>query len=150
MDTLDIRIIDGMRLNPRIAAKSLARDLGVTEQTVSARIRSLRDRDQLRVVVQSDIYARGFEFVCFADIYVAGRAAVVVAEELTAIEGISAVVLTIGHPEIIAMFNACDRQDFLRIVNDGIGKVDGVEHVETLISMEIAKYQSEYARLRDN
>ena len=139
-----------MRLNPRVAANSLARDLGVTEQTVSARIRSLRAKDQLRVVVQSDIYAQGYEFVCFADVYVSGRAAASVAEELTAIEGTTAVVLTIGHPEIIVMFNAYDSQDFLRLVNHDIGRVDGVEHVETLIAMEIAKYQTEFARLRED
>ena len=139
-----------MRANPRVAANSLARELGVAEQTVSSRIRSLTERGQLRVVVQTDIYARGYEFVCFADIYVSGRAAASVAEELTAIEGISAVVLTIGHPEIIVMFNVYDRHDFLRIVNDGFGEVRGVEHVETLISMEIAKYQSDYARLSED
>lgn len=139
-----------MRLNPRVAANSLARDLGVTEQTVSARIRSLRANDQLRVVVQSDIYAQGYEFVCFADVYVSGRAAASVAEELTAIEGTTAVSLTIGHPEIIVMFNAYDSQDFLRLVNHDIGRVAGVEHVETLIAMEIAKYQTEFARLRED
>lgn len=149
IDDLDEGIIARMRADPLVSAKALAAELSITEQTVSARIRALREANQLRVVVQTDINAMGYEFVCFADVFVAGRAARAVAEELADIDGVSAVTLTLGHPEIIVMFNAVDRNDFLRIINLDFGAVKGVDRVETVISMDIHKYRIDYARLRD-
>lgn len=148
LDELDQGIIERMRVDPLISAKALAAQLKVTEQTISARIRSLQEAHHLRVVVQSDVHAMGYEFVCFADIYVAGRGATAVAAELADISGVSAVALSLGHPEIIVMFNAMDRKDFLRIVNQDFAAVRGVDRVETVISMDIDKYRTEYARLR--
>ena len=138
-----------MRDNPRVPAKTLARLLGVTEQTVAARLRGLRERNLMRVVVQSDVYALGYEFVCFGDVFVSDRASSDVADDLQEVAGVTAVVLTFGAPEIIVMFVAYDRFDFIRIVNEDMGNVAGVDHVETLISMDIAKYETEYARLFD-
>jgi DNA-binding Lrp family transcriptional regulator len=149
IDDLDRSIISNMRDNPRVPAKTLARLLGVTEQTVAARLRGLRERNLMRVVVQSDVYALGYEFVCFGDVFVSDRASSDVAEDLQAVPGVTAVVLTFGAPEIIVMFVAYDRFDFIRIVNEDMGNVAGVDHVETLISMDIAKYETEYARLFD-
>lgn len=140
-------MIANMRDNPRVPAKTLAQELGVTEQTVAARLRSLRDRNLMRVVVQSDVYALGYEFVCFGDVFVSGRASSEVAEDLAEIAVVTAVTLTFGAPEIIVMFVANNRFDFMRVVNEDIGKVAGVDHVETLISMDIAKYDTQYARL---
>jgi DNA-binding Lrp family transcriptional regulator len=149
IDELDRSIIASIRSNPRVPAKTVAQELGVTEQTVAARLRSLRDRDLLRVVVQSDVYALGYEFVCFGDVYVSNRASSDVAQDLAKVASVTAVVLTYGAPEIIVMFMAHDRFDFMRIVNEEFSAVDGVDHVETLISMDIAKYDTEYARLID-
>lgn len=150
LDRVDRSIIDVLRGNPRISTKALARQLGIAEQTASARIRQLQDRNLLRVVLQSDVYALGFEFVCFSDIYVSGRPAIEVAAELTDVKGVSAVMLCVGAPEVIVTFHAVDRVDLLRIVQDDFGRVPGIEHVETAISMEIAKYRTEFARLQND
>lgn len=150
LDAVDRSLISVLRGNPRIPTKTLARELGITEQTAAARIRQLQDRKLLRVVVQSDVHALGFEFVCFSDIYVSGRPAIDVAAELTDISGVSAVMLCVGAPEVIVKFHAVDRIDLQRIVQDDFGRVPGIEHVETAISMEIAKYRTEFARLEND
>ena len=150
LDELDRAIIKLMRVNPRVSGKSLAQELGVTEQTVSARIRNMREADLMRVVVQSDVYAMGYEFVCFGDIYVNGRAAAAVARDLEAVSGVAAIVLMLGAPEIVVMFHAIDRVDLQRIVTEDFACIDGLDHVETFMSIDIAKYQTDSARLHDD
>ena len=150
LDELDRAIIKLMRVSPRVPVKSLAHELHVTEQTVSTRIRKLRDANQLRVVVQCDVYAMGYELVCFGDIYVAGRAAAAVASDLLEVDGVAAVVLSLGAPEIIVKFHATDRMDFKRIVMEDFARIDGLDRVETFISMDIAKYRTEFGHLHDD
>ena len=147
LDELDRAIIKLMRVNPRVPVKSLAHELGVTQQTVSARLRNLREANTLRVIVQSDVYAMGYEFVCFGDIYVAGRSATAVARDLAEVDGVAAVTLLLGAPEIIVMFHATDRTDFQRIVAEDFARIDGLDHIETMISTDIAKYRTDFARL---
>jgi Lrp/AsnC family transcriptional regulator for asnA, asnC and gidA len=147
LDELDRSIIRLMRVNPRVPTKSLAHDLDVTEQTVSVRIRKLTQSNLLRVVVQSDVYAMGYEFVCLADIYVSGRTATGVGRDLEDVAGVSSVVLTLGAPEIIVMFHTVDRADFQRIVTKDFAEIEGVDRLETFVSMHIAKYRTEFAQL---
>lgn len=146
-DDLDREVINLLRRGPRVTAKKAAALLGVSEQTIAARLRSLSARRQMRVLAQCDVYALGYEFVCLADVYTRGRTAAEAAQDLARIDGMHSVSLTLGAPEIITFFHARDRSDFLRIVNRDIANVDGVVHVETLISMGILKYRTDYGRL---
>ena len=147
LDEIDRAIIGLMRVNPRVPVKSLSHDLKVTEQTVSTHIRKLREANLLRVVVQSDVYALGYELVCFGDIYVVGRSAEAVARDLVVVDGVAAVVLSLGAPEIIVKFHAKDRLDYKRIVTGDFARIEGLDRVEAFVSMDIAKYRTDFGYL---
>ncbi len=101
----------------------------------------------VRVTVQRDIYSLGYQFQGFADLYVFGRNVDDVADDVGAIEGVLSVSLYLGSPDIMATFGARDREDLVRIVNDRISVLPGVQRVDSYLAIDIRKYQCEYAAL---
>jgi DNA-binding Lrp family transcriptional regulator len=125
----------------------LARRLNISETTVASRIRSLIERNVMRVTVQRDIYSLGYQFQGFADLYVFGRNVDDVAEDVGQIDGVLSVSLYLGSPDIFVAFGARDREDLMRIVDEEIGKLPGVQKVDSYVALDIQKYQSGYAAL---
>ena len=147
LDRIDQALIDALREDGRAPNKTLAQRLGIAEATVASRIRQMRDDGIMRVTLRRDLYSKGFNLQCFADIAVAGRPIEEVAAELAGIDALSAVSLMLGTPEILAVFNAVDRPDLLRILADEIAQVEGVKRVELHTTVDIRKYQMGYANL---
>jgi DNA-binding Lrp family transcriptional regulator len=146
-DRIDRQIIETLRRDGRTPNKTLAKRLNVSETTVASRIRSLVERNVMRVTLQRDIYSLGFQFQGFLDIYVFGRNVDDVAEDVGQIEGVLSVALYLGSPDIMVVFGARDRGDIARIVNDEMSKLPGVQRVDSYIALDIRKYQSGYAAL---
>lgn len=146
-DELDLKIIDQLRDDGRLSNKALAEDLGVSEATIAARLRSLSEDRTMHVTAQSDMYALGYEFMCFVDVYVSGRNVSEVAGELAQIEAIHSVSASLGSPELLLMCYATDRHALLQLLHESIASVRGVEHIETSIALDVVKYRADFAAL---
>jgi Lrp/AsnC family transcriptional regulator, regulator for asnA, asnC and gidA len=147
LNPIDLALIDALREDGRRPNKSLARELGIAETTVASRIRQLRQDKVMLVTLRRDLYSKGFDLQCFADISVSGRSVDAVANELALIREVSSVSLMLGTPEIVVVFNAVDRQDLLRILEQEIAPVAGVTRTELHTAVDIRKYQTGYATL---
>jgi Lrp/AsnC family transcriptional regulator for asnA, asnC and gidA len=147
LDDIDLALIETLRKNGRTPSKTLARSLGVAETTVASRIRQLREDKVMLVTLRRDLYSKGFDLQCFADVFVAGRSVDAVAEDLARIAVTSSVTLMLGTPEIIVAFNAIDREDLLRVLEEDIPTVDGVVRIELHTAVDIRKYQMGFAKL---
>ena len=140
-------IIAALRADGRTPNKTLAKRLNVSETTIAARIRSLIERDVMRVTVQRDIYALGYQFHGFADLYVFGRNVDDVAEDASRVDGVLSVSLHLGSPDIMVGFGARNRADLTRILNDALSNLPGVQRLDSYVALEIRKYESGYAAL---
>ncbi len=147
LDDIDRQLIDELRKDGRTPNKTLAGRLGVSETTIASRLRQLHDGKMMRVVLRRDLYSKGFDLQCFADIHVGGRAIDLVAKDLAKIEAVTSVSMLMGSPEILAVFNARDRADLLRVQNEEIAWVKGVTRLEVHIATDIRKYKAGYADL---
>jgi len=147
LDRIDLALIEALREDGRTPNKTLAQRLGIAETTVASRIRQLRDDKHMVVTLRRDLYSKGFDLQCFADITVSGRKVEDVAQELAAMRVTTSVSLMLGTPEILAVFNAVDRLDLLRVLEEEIAQVRGVARVELHTTVDIRKYQSGYANL---
>ena len=146
-DEIDLRIIDVLRGDGRTPNKSIAKLLNVSETTVASRIRSLTERNVMQVTLQRDIYSLGYQFQGFLDVYVMGRNVDLVAADIVPIEGVLAVVIHVGSPDIFVSFAARDRQDLARVVTDDIGKVAGIQRVDSYLALDIRKFESAHVAL---
>jgi len=149
-DEIDLRIIDALRQDGRTPNKSIAKQLNVSETTVASRIRSLTERDVMQVTLQRDIYSLGYQFQGFLDVYVVGRDVDLVAADIAPISGVLAVAIYLGRPDILVSFAARDRDDLARIVTDEIGRIAGIQHVDSYVALDIRKFESAHVALGVN
>jgi Lrp/AsnC family leucine-responsive transcriptional regulator len=147
IDDLDRRIIDRLREDGRAPNKQLATELGVSETTIAIRIRSLRERKVMLVTLQRDFYSQGFDLQCLGDVYVSGREVEAVARDLANLPNVTIVTMNFGSPEIFIAFNARDRSDVVRIIEEQLAQVTGVDRIETSIALDIRKYESWFGNL---
>lgn len=61
-DRVDLQIIEALRRDGRTPNKSIAKLLDVSETTIASRIRSMTERNVMRVTLQRDIYSLGYQF----------------------------------------------------------------------------------------
>jgi DNA-binding Lrp family transcriptional regulator len=146
-DKIDLALIDALRKDPRATNKTLARAVGIAETTVALRIRQMRDDEAMIVTLRRDLYERGFDLQCFADITVKGRDIDAVADELANKDVMTSVSVLLGTPQIVVVFNAANRADLLRVLEEEIGRVRGVDRIELHTAVDIRKYQSGYTHL---
>ena len=147
LDDIDRALIELLRSDGRMPNKRLAKHLSISEATVANRIRRLQEESVLRVLLRRDLYSKGFDLQCFAEVSVAGRSVERVAADLAEIERVTSVNLLLGTPEIMMVFNAVDREDLLAVLENEIARVEGVARVELRTAIDIRKYKTGYARL---
>ncbi|MDP4916431.1 MAG: AsnC family transcriptional regulator, partial [Haliea sp.] len=82
LDETDHGIIDLLRADGRLPYRSIARELGLTEATVRARVRRLEESRTMRVVAVTDIEAAGFGMLLAIGVQVENRSPEEVAREL--------------------------------------------------------------------
>jgi DNA-binding Lrp family transcriptional regulator len=144
LDDLDRKIIARFQDDPRISNKSLALEFSVAEATVATRIRALQDSGVMRVVAQRDIRAQGYEFLAHIDVYVEGRAASEVAEDLAALDDVVMVATCAGSPQIIMQINAKSRQALAKVIAEGFAGIRGIRAIESSITLDIIKLTSKH------
>jgi DNA-binding Lrp family transcriptional regulator len=149
-DEIDLRIIDALRRDGRTPNKSIAKLLNVSETTVASRIRSLTERNVMQVTLQRDIYSLGYEFQGFLDVYVSGRDVDEVAAEIVPIDGVLAIAIYLGSPDIFVSFAARDRTDLARVANKEVAKIAGIQRVDSYFALEIRKFESSHVALGVN
>jgi DNA-binding Lrp family transcriptional regulator len=146
-DKIDLQIIETLRVDGRTPNKSIAKRLNVSETTIASRIRAMTERNVMRVTLQRDIYSLGYEFQGFLDLYVAGRNVDEVARDACDIEGVLAVAIYLGSPDILVSFGARGREDLSRIIDREVAQIRGVQRLDSYVALEIRKFQSNYVAL---
>ena len=149
-DRIDLQIIETLRRDGRTPNKTIAKLLNVSETTIASRIRAMTERDVMRVTLQRDIYSLGYQFQGFLDLYVAGRSVNDVAQDVGVIDGVLAIAVYLGSPDILVSFGARDREDLSRIIDDDVAKVPGIERVDSCVALDIRKFESGYVALGED
>lgn len=144
LDELDRKIIARFQADPRISNKSLALEFGVAETTVAARIRALQESGVMRIVALRDIRAQGYDLLAHIDVFVEGRPASEVAEDLAALDEVAMVATCAGSPQIIIQVNAKSRQDLASVIADRLAGVRGIRAIESSITLDIVKMTSRH------
>lgn len=146
-DLLDRRIIDQLRLDGRMPAKTIAAELNVSEATVTARIRALGENRIMRVLAQRNMGRLNEQIACFIEVNVRNRSIDDVARELASIEALAGVNITVGSPEILVYAFVENNLQVLSLLQHKIGGVPGVDRIEVHVALDIRTYRSDYGDL---
>jgi DNA-binding Lrp family transcriptional regulator len=146
-DKLDFDIIRQLREDGRRPAKTIAQALGVTEATVTSRIHALSDASVMRVMAQRNVEHLRTRLFCFIRVWIRGRSAEAVADDIAAFAGAGSVMMMMGSPEIHVTALVEDNDDLLALLQDHIGQVSGVDRLDVSMTLKAYKYRYDVVSL---
>ncbi|MGH3556392.1 MAG: Lrp/AsnC family transcriptional regulator [Mycobacterium sp.] len=148
LSDLDRALIDRLRHDGREDNRALARQLGVNEVTVAARLKRLEEADLMRVVAITDIQLFGHREFAFAMFRVTGRSIHDVAADVAKLPETIAVTITAGAFDVIVPVLCRDRQHASEMFGTILPSIDGVDRVHGSMALDVVKFDSNWALLR--
>ena len=136
MDNVDRAIIEILQEDGRAPHAEMARRLGVSEGTVRRRLSKLRQDGVIRVVAIAEPEQLGYHTSAFIGLQVDPARVEAVASELTALPEAERVAITTGSFDIFVWVNVESSESLAAFLYGKIGKVRGVHHTETFMSLE--------------
>ena len=73
LDSVDLGIINRLRIDPRETNRSLAQHLSVSESTIGSRLQAMENANVMKVVAQRDFRAAGYEVLANVVAYSSDR-----------------------------------------------------------------------------
>jgi DNA-binding Lrp family transcriptional regulator len=129
LDEADRNLIALLTDDGRLSNRALATAIGLTEPTISARLRSLYERRILCVTATLDWLAAGYRWDAWLHITVEGRPVKEAAQELAAVEGIRQVSVVFGPSDLVALLIVRDESEAVNLITDQIGRIPGLKSV---------------------
>jgi DNA-binding Lrp family transcriptional regulator len=144
LDGTDTRLLLALAEDPRSTVVALAQKLGLSRNTVQARLAQLEQRNVfLGFGRRINPAALGYTLAAFIHVHVQQQKLAGITEELSAVpEVLEAYGLT-GTADILVRVVSADAEDLFRI-NGKILAIDGVERTDTSLAMhELVPYRIE-------
>ncbi len=147
LDELDRKIIDALRADGRTSNRELARQFGVSEGTIRARLKHLIDHGYMRVMAITDVRRAGYQIGAIIGIRVDIGLLNEVTEKLASFEEVQYVAITSGTYDVIvsALFRTVD--DLLDFITNRLARIPGVHGTETSYALRVVKQTPFWALL---
>lgn len=146
LDAADLRIIDVLWENGRANNRSMTDRVGLTEETVAARIRQMIERDVLAVTVIFDWKAAGYNVELWLRIRCAGNADAV-ATRLAETDEVVHLWVVLGSVDLIAHVLLRDHEAALDFVSGRLPNIRGITYVDVLVGLDSVKDFQQFAAL---
>lgn len=149
LDGTDQAIIALLRADGRLPCRSIARELGVTENTVRARVRRLEESNTMRVVAVTDIEAAGFGMLLAIGVQVDARSPEAVARDLAAFPEVFSVNVVVGAQDIEILVVTRDQASLGELVGERLAAVPGVRRLTPALALDVLKNQPDWVPFHD-
>ncbi|MFN3457598.1 Lrp/AsnC family transcriptional regulator [Novosphingobium jiangmenense] len=146
LDEHDEAIIALLRVDGRMAVRDLAREVGLNEATVRARIRRLEQSQTMRVVARLDLPSIGFPFTALVGVRIRGRSLEDVCADLLKLEQVLSVLSVIGRNDLEIQVIAKTMDDLDHQLTDVIPAIEGIVSLESALAMKVYKYIQPWGR----
>ena len=137
VDDLDNQIIEILSLDGRMSNASIARNLGVSEGTIRRRLNILKDEGiiNVKVVLNPNYLASETEAIIGIQVDLSLIREVVL--KLNEINEVRWVNITSGSFDIFVNVSTKSLSDLLVLLQNKIGKIDGVKKIETFTTLDV-------------
>ena len=150
LDDLDHKIIDVLGKDARVSNRKIAASLSVTEGTIRGRIKRLQEENYIRFTAITNPAHLGNPRLVLIGILAVQSSVRDLAQAVADIDGIRAVVITLGRFDILAVGLFDEIEMALEVANNSILPLPGVRHIETSIVVKTLKYNSRFAKIVPN
>jgi DNA-binding Lrp family transcriptional regulator len=149
LDDTDNAIIALLRADGRLPFRAIARELGLTENTVRARVRRLEESNTMRVVAVTDIEAAGFGMLLAIGVQVDGRSPEAVARDLARFPEVFSVNVVVGAQDIEILVVTEDQAALNELVGGRLAAVAGVRRLTPALALDVLKNQPDWVPFHD-
>ena len=144
LDDTDNAIIALLRADGRMPYRAIARELGLTESTVRARVRRLEESDTMRVVAVTDIEAAGYDMLLAIGVQVENRSPEEVARELAGLPEVFSVNVVVGTHDVEILVVAEDQVALDELISRTLARVPGVRRLTPALALDVLKNQPDW------
>lgn len=144
-DATDLAIITKLKHNGRATNREIAKELNLTANTVSTRIRQMEAADQLRVIAVSDFAAHNHNVLIQVAVELDNRSAKEAAMELAAFPEVFAAHIVNGSYDIDLLLAVEDFDAVKRFMLESLATVRGIRSMTPAIAIDIVKYSFDHA-----
>ena len=149
LDATDQAIIDLLRQDGRMAYRAIARELGITEPTVRARVRRMEESDTMRVVAVTDVQAAGYGMLLAVGVQVENRTPEDVARDLAQIPEVFSVNVVVGAQDVEILVVAEDALGLNHLLNETLAGIAGVRRLTPALAVDVLKNQPDWVPFHD-
>ncbi len=144
IDKIDCQIIEMLQKDGRLPNTVIARDLGISEATVRARLNRLIQEEYIQIVAVSDPLKLGFDAVGSIRINVDIKKFEAVISKLKKLKACPLIVLTTGNSDIYLEFLANSIDELNELIFEKINKIDGVIRTDTRMILKFIKRRFDF------
>lgn len=138
IDQADKAIMRELQNDGRIAYAKLAPLVGLSQAATRQRVNRLLDRGVMQIVAVTDPTELGLRHQAMVGIKVDADVRDV-ADALAGIDAIDYLFIAAGRYDIVVEVFSADADEFLKVVNDQIRPVAGVQSIEVLTFLSLVK-----------
>lgn len=139
MDKLDLKIISLLQDDGTATNAGIARQVGVSEETVRRRLKRLISEEYIKVVALPDPKKLGYESEVLIGVQVDADKIDSVADALAEMDEINWVSVTTGSFDIFAWATLKSSEELSLFLRTKVGITHGVRRMETFINLDIKK-----------
>lgn len=147
VDELDLQLIDLLSRDARVSNRKVASELGVTEGTVRGRIKRLQQDGLIAFTAITSFGMAQKSRLAFISVQAEVERVREIAQEISGLPMINAVMITLGQFNILAMCLFEELDQLVETASDRILEINGVHHVETSIAVKTVKYNARMAKI---
>lgn len=144
LEFLDLKILREIERDPRQQVSVLAKKVGVSQRSASARLRSLLERGVMRVVVYTSPFEVGLNFFPMTGVRVSPGELDAVSARLESLPNVFWTVRVSGRYDLIVGTMFAGPIDVSHFVWQELARIPGVLSMETSIGLEIRKWSLPY------
>ena len=137
LDATNKRIIESLQRDGRRSFTAIARDLGISETAVRARVQKLTDAGVIDVVAITNPLMVGFDVMAMIGVQAASNLQRI-ADEVSEWDEASYVVILSGSLDLLVEVVCRDNQHLLELVQR-LREVEGVKSTETFMYLDLHK-----------
>jgi len=139
LDETDLKIMDALRKDGRVAFAQIAEQLGVSPGMIRQRYGRLVDQGYLKVVAITNPLKMGFKTMAMIGIRAEGSKLLEVAEKVSKLDEVIYMTISSGRFDIFAEVVCRDHEELLRFITEKLSTINGVRESESFMHLKILK-----------
>ena len=145
LDWLDLEILRRLQGNSRYKFTRLARELGVSEATIRARVKSLEKRGYIeRFTISLNPSKLGYGVLARIGVDVEINNIHSIVESLEALREVYLIALSTGTHDMLIDVIVRDLDELKQFLTEKLGRIEGVKNFDVSIIMEVYKSKLAY------